>query len=396
MYVQALRLKTAAPPLIVWLSTPSHQGLRAFVGNKGYEDNNCMKSLLKILHESRLTYILQKSFSGLLKLMRMPTLNIPIKIAISAGIVALLLSRMDFSAIGAQLAQVQVGGIFWGGVFILSQIGLLAWRWADLINIDHEGPSLTYRESLKITLASLLANVLFITSISGLVVRVGLTMHYGVGLAKTVCAAITDRLMTLVALVIMAALFVPFFDRFVGGALHNAAYATIAVLVFTVMIFIPLFYSRAIKDMILSSPKLTACVRYMLSIARDRGVFLRIVVNSLTAQLFYFISVYFIALSTGAQFTFFDLMSVLPVITLVASLPVSFGGWGIREGAFVFGLGLIGIPMETAFVISVEIGLLTMLATILAGVPALLSMNLQKIGMDIKTLLNKDNIARQG
>ena len=249
---------------------------------------------------------------------------------------------------------------------------------------------------MKITLASLLANVLFITSISGLVVRVGLTMHHGVGLAKTVCAAITDRLMTLVALVIMAALFVPFFDRFVGGALHNAAYATIAVLVFTVMIFIPLFYSRAIKDMILSSPKLTACVRYMLSIARDKGLFLRIVVNSLTAQLFYFISVYFIALSTGAQFTFFDLMSVLPVITLVASLPVSFGGWGIREGAFVFGLGLIGIPMETAFVISVEIGLLTMLATILAGVPALLSMNLQKIGTDIKALLNKDNAARQG
>ena len=62
----------------------------------------------------------------------------------------------------------------------------------------------------------------------------------------------------------------------------------------------------------------------------------------------------------------------------------------------MFGLGLIGIPMETAFVISVEIGLLTMLATILAGVPALLSMNLQKIGTDIKALLNKDNAARQG
>lgn len=328
--------------------------------------------------------------------MRLPALNIPIKIAISVGIVALLLSRMDFSTIGAQLAQVQIGGMFWGGVFILAQIGLLAWRWTDLINIDHEGPVLSYRESLKITLASLLANVLFITSISGLVVRVGLTVHHGVTLAKSICAAITDRLMTLVALVIMAALFVPFFDRFVGGALHNVAYATIAVLVFTVMIFIPLFYNRAIKDLILASPKLAACAHYMLSIVRDRGLFLRIIANSLTAQFFYFISVYFIALSIGVSFNFFDLMSVLPVITLVASLPVSFGGWGIREGAFVYGLGLIGVPMETAFIISVEIGLLTMLATILAGVPALLSMNLQKISMDIKNLLHKDNAARSG
>jgi len=327
--------------------------------------------------------------------MRMPALNIPVKIALSAGIVALLLSRMDLSAIGEQLKQVQAIGLFWGGAFILAQIGLLAWRWMDLINIDHEDRALTYKESLKITLASLLANVLFITSISGLVVRVGLTVHRGINLTKSICAAITDRLMTLMALAVLAAIFVPFFDRFVTGALHNAAYATIAVLVFTMLIFVPLFYSRAIKDMILATPKLATCARYMLSMGRDRPLFTRIIINSLTAQLFYFISVYFIALSAGAQFTFFDLLTVLPVITLVASLPVSFGGWGVREGAFVFGLGLIGIPMETAFIISIEIGLLTMLATILAGIPALLSMDMQRIGKDIKVLMNKGKAPEQ-
>lgn len=327
--------------------------------------------------------------------MRMPALNIPVKIAISFGIVALLLSRMDLHSIGDQIAQVQVSGLFWGGLFILAQIGLLAWRWADLVNIDHEGPTLTYKQSLKITLASLLANVLFITSISGLVVRIGLTIHHGISMTKSICAAIADRLMTLVALMMLAAIFVPFFDRFVTGALHNAAYATMAVMIFTVMIFVPIFYSRAIRDMIMSTPKLAACADYMISISRDRALFTRIVINSLTAQIFYFISVYFIALSAGASFSFFDLLSVLPVITLVASLPVSFGGWGVREGAFVYGLGLIGIPMEMAFVISVEIGLLTMMATILAGIPALMSMDMQKISSDIKNLMNKNKTSGQ-
>lgn len=327
--------------------------------------------------------------------MRMPSVNILVKIVISFGIVILLLSRMDMSAIGAQIARVQAVGLIWGGVFILAQIGLLAWRWKDLVNIDHEGPTLSYKESLKITLASLLANVLFITSISGLVVRVGLTVHRGVNLTKSICAAIADRLMTLVSLIILAALFVPFFDRFVSGTLHNAAYATTSVLVFTVLVFIPLFYSRTIKDVIRSTPKLAACTDYMLALGRNRTTFVRIVLNSLSAQIFYFVSVYFIALSTGAHFTFFDLMSVLPVITLVASLPLSFGGWGVREGAFVYGLGLIGIPMEMAFVISIEIGLLTMLATILAGIPALLSMDMQKIGRDIKVLMGKSKPAAE-
>lgn len=322
--------------------------------------------------------------------MRFPTLNIPLKIALSVSIVVVLISRMDMSAIGDQIAQVQAAGLIWGGVFILAQIGLLAWRWADLINIDHDGPPLSYTEALKITLASLLANVLFITSISGLVVRIGLTLHHGVTLTKSICAAIADRLMTLVSLMILAAMFVPFLDRFVSEALHNAAYATMAILVFTVLIFIPLFYTRAIKDLIRSTPKLSACADYLLAMGRDRTTFIRIIINSLSAQTFYFISVYFISLSAGAHFSFFDLMTVLPVITLVASLPVSFGGWGVREGAFVVGLGLIGIPTEMAFVISIEIGLLTMLATIICGIPALLSMDMQKISHDVKNLMNKD------
>lgn len=321
--------------------------------------------------------------------MRLPALNISLKIALSVGIVLFLLSRMDLSSIGAQFAQVQAAGLIWGGVFILAQIGLLAWRWADLINIDHDGPILTYKESLKITLASLLANVLFITSISGLVVRIGLTVQHSISMTKSICAAIADRLMTLVALVILAALFVPFLDRFVSQTLHSAAYAAMAVMVFTVLIFIPVFYSRAIKDMIRATPKLSACADYLLAMGRNRSSFVKIVLNSLSAQIFYFVSVYFIALSAGAHFSFFDLLTVLPVITLVASLPLSFGGWGVREGAFVYGLGLIGIPMEMAFVISIEIGLLTMLATILCGIPAILTMDLKKIAQDIKDLMNK-------
>lgn len=328
--------------------------------------------------------------------MRLPALNIPLKLTISAVIVLFLLSRMDMSTLGAQFAQVQFSGMVWAGLFILLQIGLLAWRWSDLINLDHQEPALSYKGSLQITLASLLANVLFITSISGLVVRVGLTVHKGVEMAKAICAAIIDRLMTLLALMILAALFVPFFDRFVSNALHDTAYATVAVLVFTVLIFIPIFYSKNIQEQICSHPKLQSCMAYLASARQNRVVLIRIIINSLTAQIFYFVSVYFIALSSGADFSFFDLLSVLPVITLVASLPVSFGGWGVREGAFVIGLALIGVPEESAFMISIQIGLLTMVATILAGIPALLSMDMKKISHDIKALMHKGSAHQEG
>lgn len=43
---------------------------------------------------------------------------------------------------------------------------------------------------------------------------------------------------------------------------------------------------------------------------------------------------------------------VTPLLTLLYALPISFGGLGLREGAFILAYGAFGVPMETALVIS--------------------------------------------
>ena len=50
------------------------------------------------------------------------------------------------------------------------------------------------------------------------------------------------------------------------------------------------------------------------------------------------------------------------VIMLAASLPISFGGWGIRELGAVLALGTIGLPAEKALIVAVLIGMMSMLA----------------------------------
>jgi uncharacterized membrane protein YbhN (UPF0104 family) len=70
-------------------------------------------------------------------------------------------------------------------------------------------------------------------------------------------------------------------------------------------------------------------------------------------------------------------MAVIPVITLISSLPVGYAGWGLREGAFIYGLGLINIPLESAFMASVQIGLLSMALAICTGIPALIDSETQ-------------------
>ena len=86
----------------------------------------------------------------------------------------------------------------------------------------------------------------------------------------------------------------------------------------------------------------------------------------------YFAAVYIIMVSMNIDFSLLHFFAVIPAITLVASLPIGYGGWGIREGAFIYGLGLIDVPFETAFSASVQIGIISMSGAILASIPIFL------------------------
>jgi uncharacterized membrane protein YbhN (UPF0104 family) len=74
-----------------------------------------------------------------------------------------------------------------------------------------------------------------------------------------------------------------------------------------------------------------------------------------------------LALANGAHINALALVLLVPVIFLVALIPISFAGWGIREAGAVLLFGIVGVPKETALVISICFGL--MLA--IGGLPGL-------------------------
>ena len=300
----------------------------------------------------------------------MKNLNLPLKIVISILVLFALFRTMDTSTLGQLMQQIDLS--FWllamGMLFL--QILALTFRWTDLVNLRK--PQITYGSGLRMTVASQLASILLITSIGGVVVRIAMLMQSGISLAKSICVTVTDRLMTLFALVLLALIFLPAFRSFVDHPVFNALAMTGALTGLVIFLFVPLFFQESLRKLILSNRKIASAYGYLRDLVSDYPLLARITLTSLMGQVFYFLAVYFISLSAGAHIDILTLLCVLPVITLIASLPVSFGGWGIREGAFIYGLGLIGIPAEMAFLISIQIGILTMLSVVLAGLPALM------------------------
>lgn len=75
-------------------------------------------------------------------------------------------------------------------------------------------------------------------------------------------------------------------------------------------------------------------------------------------------SVVLIAAALGVTLDFRHAIGIVATAVLLAAVPLSINGWGIREGAMVAGLALVGIGQADAFLISVLFGLGVMLATL--------------------------------
>ena len=294
-----------------------------------------------------------------------------VKAALSAIIIGVMAMRLDMNEAHEVFHHIYPQAWLLALALIFLQILALSYRWLLLINVD--GKKMDYAGSVRITLASLLANYLFITSIGGIIVRVALAVQQDVSLVKAIAATTLDRLMTVVGLLILTIIFLPVLANAVAPDIFQNTLIAVAIFVVAFAMFPFLLFKNVRKNLIFANRKIAVCFKYLRSVATDTDLIAKITASSLLAQLAYFGAVYTITTSTGADFSLMYFMAVLPMITIVASLPVGYGGWGIREGAFVYGLGLIHVPFETAFIVSVQIGLISMIAALLAGIPALMS-----------------------
>jgi hypothetical protein len=120
-------------------------------------------------------------------------------------------------------------------------------------------------------------------------------------------------------------------------------------------------------------PRLKGTQRLVLA-ARELGLDLkrtvegkgsaRVILISLSLHL---LSVFaFLALGNAIGMPEVDFVHYLAIVScalLVTIIPISIGGWGIRESALVIGFGLVSVEPERAFTLSATFGLLVMLSS---------------------------------
>jgi uncharacterized membrane protein YbhN (UPF0104 family) len=58
----------------------------------------------------------------------------------------------------------------------------------------------------------------------------------------------------------------------------------------------------------------------------------------------------------GSPFTFMDSVLLIPPVILIAAVPVSIAGWGVRESAMLAAFSYAGLPDSDGLLVSILFG----------------------------------------
>jgi uncharacterized membrane protein YbhN (UPF0104 family) len=93
---------------------------------------------------------------------------------------------------------------------------------------------------------------------------------------------------------------------------------------------------------------------YFGALKARKDVIFKAVLLSLLVQVICFSAVAMLARAMGQNIPLLLLYAFLPIVITIATLPISISGLGVREGAFVVLLGLIGVKPEAATSLSLS------------------------------------------
>ena len=298
-----------------------------------------------------------------------------LKFTVSAALLGLLFTRVEFSRLWA-LAQTAspiwlIGALATYVVMIFAS----AWRWGLLLRAQRV--ALPFRTLTSSFLVATFFNNFLPSNIGGDVIRV--TDTAGAAGSKTLAATIVliDRGIGLLGLVLVAAIGATFAVRLTAGGDPVGAVVlwvacAVAAVVAVPALLLPNGVARLLRPLRRLHPewvderigRLTAALhRFRQAPGALLGCFAGAVAVQALLVVFYLVT----AIGLHIPIGFAELAVVIPISFVVQMLPVSMNGFGVREATFGLYFARLGLPLESALLLSFTGAALVMLLSLWGG-----------------------------
>lgn len=290
-----------------------------------------------------------------------------LKLLISFTLIGVIVVIADTAAVLAVLSRVEPWSFVAAVGLAFGQILLSAIRWHALG--QGTGDFIGRWPAMRIMFAAMFSNQFLPSSIGGDVVRIGLVVRLGLPVGRAARTVVLDRsagLISLMTLMVIAGftLGAHLPEEWPIDLIRSLPVVAISVAV------LGLLAGERLARLVDRWPRLDWLARLQREshqLLRAGGTTVAVLGLSYTIHAASAACIWVLARGSGVEIDYLLILGFLPIVILAQLIPVSIGGWGIREGMIVTLFALFGIAMAPALVVSILWGAAIVASAMLAG-----------------------------
>lgn len=292
-----------------------------------------------------------------------------LKIGISAGLLYWASRNVDLGAVAGHFARLDAFWVAAALAALAMQIAVAAQRWSWIAT--KLGSALPARRAVRYSFVAAFFNQALPSTVGGDAMRVWLLGRGDRHWKRAVYSVFVDRAAGVGFLAVVVAACLPWSLELISAPEGRAAVMVIGLGgVAGLVVGLTLGF-------VTPGPRLAAwrAARVLFEIAaasrtalldRTRGP--GIAVLSVLIHILTVVAAWCLARAIAISPNALNMLILIPPIMLISMIPVSIGGWGIREGTMVVAFGYAGIEASQALAVSVLLGISTLAVAAAGGI----------------------------
>ena len=279
-----------------------------------------------------------------------------VKAAVTIILIWFVLRKVDMADMKRHFVAIGFDTVLFALALLAGQAVLAGIRWRIVMRLFDRVLALAI--SIRIYFEGLFFNQALPSTVGGDGIRIYRVYRLGLPFGAAFNGVLLDRVAGFISLILLVAAAQPLLHQRIDDEQALLAFMGIMLLGLSAIIALLALASlpeslgrwRVVRGLM----KLSLGGREMLKSIRIAAPVLG---YSLVGHVLMVFAVYLIAMDIGLNVGFVDCLIIVPSVMLVATIPISIAGWGVRESAMVTVFGLLGAPTDAVAALSVAFGL---------------------------------------
>ncbi len=290
-----------------------------------------------------------------------------LKAVISGALLYVAIGRSNFDLISDRLNRINVAWIVAAIAIAVLQLALVSLRWRRIAL--HCGAPLTFATGFRFNLIATFFNQVLPSTVGGDAVRIWLFAREHAGWSQATYSVLLDRLIGVLSLALLVVAGLPWALRLITNPVGRLVLLLIGFgSIGAIVAFVAMGYLRSawLRRWWLTRHLLqvAATARSLLTApaAAATVIGLSLMIHTLTAA-----TAWCAARAVAAPIEFVHALLLVPPVLLVATIPISIAGWGLRESALMLAFSYAGQMESDGLIVSMLFGGVALVLGLVGG-----------------------------